>query len=220
MKQLLAGVVILFVVGIASFLYRNTMERPGAVVPRPACTAEARVCPDGTSVGRTGPSCAFAPCPFPNAEFADIGIAFLVPDGYLPGESAYGSDGVRAAFVKPSSGGWPPHTIIVRRYPRGEGETADAVMLAATRFTPSDERAEDFSRFTDVSVGGRTYREVTLERFEGLIHTAYYLVRDADILRFEVVEHDVTDWMTPTPARDFPEHQALHRLLESLETGP
>ncbi len=28
-----------------------------------ACTMEAKLCPDGSSVGRTGPSCEFAPCP-------------------------------------------------------------------------------------------------------------------------------------------------------------
>lgn len=28
-----------------------------------ACTMEAKVCSDGTSVGRTGPNCEFAPCP-------------------------------------------------------------------------------------------------------------------------------------------------------------
>jgi hypothetical protein len=28
-----------------------------------ACTMEAKVCPDGSSVGRTGPNCEFSPCP-------------------------------------------------------------------------------------------------------------------------------------------------------------
>ena len=28
-----------------------------------ACTLEAKICPDGTAVGRTGPNCEFAPCP-------------------------------------------------------------------------------------------------------------------------------------------------------------
>ena len=28
-----------------------------------ACTLEAKICPDGTSVGRVGPQCDFAPCP-------------------------------------------------------------------------------------------------------------------------------------------------------------
>ena len=28
-----------------------------------ACTLEAKICPDGSSVGRSGPNCEFAPCP-------------------------------------------------------------------------------------------------------------------------------------------------------------
>jgi len=28
-----------------------------------ACTMEAKICPDGSAVGRTGPNCEFAPCP-------------------------------------------------------------------------------------------------------------------------------------------------------------
>lgn len=28
-----------------------------------ACTADAKICPDGSSVGRVGPDCEFAPCP-------------------------------------------------------------------------------------------------------------------------------------------------------------
>ncbi|MDC0721391.1 hypothetical protein [Nannocystis bainbridge] len=35
-------------------------EDPGA--PK-ACTKEAKVCPDGSTVGRTGPDCEFAACP-------------------------------------------------------------------------------------------------------------------------------------------------------------
>ncbi len=36
-----------------------------------ACTAEAKICPDGTAVGRTGTNCEFAPCPAPNASKCD-----------------------------------------------------------------------------------------------------------------------------------------------------
>jgi hypothetical protein len=28
-----------------------------------ACTMDAKVCPDGSAVGRQGPNCEFAPCP-------------------------------------------------------------------------------------------------------------------------------------------------------------
>lgn len=34
--------------------------------PQPvACTMEAKICPDGSAVGRTGPKCEFAACPNP-----------------------------------------------------------------------------------------------------------------------------------------------------------
>ncbi len=49
--------VIFVLVIILAFLY---------VVFQPksqACTAEAKICPDGTAVGRTKPNCEFAPCP-------------------------------------------------------------------------------------------------------------------------------------------------------------
>ena len=38
---------------------------PSRPVPQEpvACTADAKLCPDGTGVGRTGPNCEFAPCP-------------------------------------------------------------------------------------------------------------------------------------------------------------
>lgn len=46
----------------------NAGTRPQPMpVPPPGdqimCTMEAKICPDGTGVGRTGPNCEFAPCP-------------------------------------------------------------------------------------------------------------------------------------------------------------
>jgi|GEM_PF-933999 len=39
-------------------------RNPGAVKPEPVfCTMDAKICPDGTGVGRVGPNCEFAPCP-------------------------------------------------------------------------------------------------------------------------------------------------------------
>ncbi len=36
-----------------------------AIVPK-ACTMEAKICPDGSAVGRSGPNCEFAACPVAN----------------------------------------------------------------------------------------------------------------------------------------------------------
>lgn len=58
-----------FCTGIAAHLETKcvaneckNVQRPGWNQPK-ACTEEAKVCPDGSAVGRTGPNCEFSPCP-------------------------------------------------------------------------------------------------------------------------------------------------------------
>ncbi len=134
MKQLIAGIVLIVVLGLAGFLYRNALEHPVTGTPpaTQACTLEAKVCPDGTSVGRTGPACAFAPCPLPNIENAALGIAFVLPAGYTADAGALGTDATLAAvFDKPSKGD-VPNSILVRRYPIPAGKTAEDIIIANT----------------------------------------------------------------------------------------
>ncbi len=38
-------------------------EKKKLLPPAQACTLEAKICPDGSAVGRTGPNCEFSPCP-------------------------------------------------------------------------------------------------------------------------------------------------------------
>ncbi len=58
---LVFGVVLFLVlIGTVSAAYLFiTKQNP----KQTACTLEAKICPDGSSVGRTGPNCSFAPCP-------------------------------------------------------------------------------------------------------------------------------------------------------------
>ena len=51
-----AGVV---VVGAVAFVWQKEQKDQQPI----ACTLEAKICPDGSAVGRTGPSCEFALCP-------------------------------------------------------------------------------------------------------------------------------------------------------------
>lgn len=212
MRQLLAGAALLLVVGIAGFLYRNTMERSytGDVI---ACTGEARVCPDGSSVARSGPTCAFPVCPPPNVTLATAGISFVAPEGY---ETAQPQGAELARYTKVSVGG-AAHTIVVTRYPRGS-DTGEEIMRAHAWSQPIGERAAEIDeRFVQTAVGSHQMYEVTVERFEGLVHTQYYLIRTTDVIRFEIVEHEVAEWMSSAPARTFPEHQILWHLLETLQ---
>lgn len=60
-----------FCTGIAGHLETKCVGNKCMTVPREgwnqpperACTEEAKICPDGSAVGRTGPNCEFAPCP-------------------------------------------------------------------------------------------------------------------------------------------------------------
>lgn len=60
---ILVGILIaLIIAGGAYYLGRSNISKPKA------CTLEAKICPDGSSVGRVGPNCEFAPCPSPSAD--------------------------------------------------------------------------------------------------------------------------------------------------------
>lgn len=59
MKELLLGIFVLIILGIGSVLYSTVIEED----QQRACTLEAKQCPDGSFVGRTGPNCEFAACP-------------------------------------------------------------------------------------------------------------------------------------------------------------
>lgn len=94
---LISAVAIASIVGyfaLASQLPLWPFETPLSFIastPQPnqrACTQEAKLCPDGTAVGRTGPNCEFAKCPgeidtstwrtYRNDEY---GFEFKYPDG-------------------------------------------------------------------------------------------------------------------------------------------
>jgi len=220
MKQLIAGVVLIIVVGLGGFLYRNILERNA--IPQPdgvACTMDAKVCPDGQSVGRTGPSCSFAPCPPPNAEIASLGIGFALPVGYVENPGAPGDDATLiAAYEKPAGDANPPHAIVVRSYAIPEGETAESVMLANTMLEPSGMQPEGMEEFGFATVAGRSFRTITVERFEAQVHTVYYLPRATDVLRFEILERDVVEWMEPLlNIMTLTEHAAFLKMLETLQ---
>jgi len=55
--------VIVALVGFAVSRKNISEENIGTPNEPVVCTMDAKICPDGSAVGRTGPSCEFAPCP-------------------------------------------------------------------------------------------------------------------------------------------------------------
>lgn len=68
----LVGIIIIVAVAIVAFggvfayQYFVMLKEKNQQQRLTVCMQEAKVCPDGSSVGRTGPNCEFAPCPSPN----------------------------------------------------------------------------------------------------------------------------------------------------------
>lgn len=57
-KSLIAIIVIAIIIVGGYLAFKNYFQNTNI-----ACTLEAKICPDGSSVGRTGPNCEFAECP-------------------------------------------------------------------------------------------------------------------------------------------------------------
>jgi len=55
--------VFLVFVAVSAVLLTGCISQDSSGNGQQACTEEAKLCPDGTAVGRTGPNCEFAPCP-------------------------------------------------------------------------------------------------------------------------------------------------------------
>ncbi|MEK6946090.1 MAG: IPT/TIG domain-containing protein [Nanoarchaeota archaeon] len=75
----------------------------GVIRDPTACTEEAKICPDGSAVGRTGPNCKFAPCPVDESIYLD----YIAPSSGPVGTEVtiYGSGfSVRNNAVKFGSG--------------------------------------------------------------------------------------------------------------------
>ena len=97
------GCGLILVVIIGGLLWQWLLNQPQALT---ACTMEAKLCPDGSYVGRTGPDCEFTPCPPPptheswqTATDPDAGISFQYPEK------------LSAEYI--SSVDWPPQVQVL-----------------------------------------------------------------------------------------------------------
>jgi hypothetical protein len=219
MKTLLYGIILLVVVGIGGFLYRNVIERQGTVSGgKTACTLDAKICPDGTTVSRSGPSCTFAACPAGNIELPDIGLAFALPVGYQAAQNQSQAASLLGTYVKAGVATSSTATITVNRFQIPTSATASDTILANTTYGASGNQPKSMTEFTPKFVGGQTFQSVVIERFEGHVHSAYYLARAHDVLRFDITETGVKNWTDSSLVVDnLPEHQALLKMLASAQ---
>ena len=67
MKKILM-ILFILIIGFAAYVYlfNKDLIKYFVVTRSVACTTDAKLCPDGSAVGRIGPKCEFAECPITN----------------------------------------------------------------------------------------------------------------------------------------------------------
>ncbi|MFZ2187127.1 MAG: Gmad2 immunoglobulin-like domain-containing protein [Candidatus Moraniibacteriota bacterium] len=69
------GIVCVGLIGMVGFaVFKRQSPEPVG------CTMEAKLCPDGSAVGRSGPECTFAPCPSVPIANENIRVTLPLPD--------------------------------------------------------------------------------------------------------------------------------------------
>lgn len=88
--EIAVGIILVVVIAVGIFVWKEskrtkTGNAPAVDNPTRFCTQEAKLCPDGSYVSRTGPNCEFAACPETNNDCAKEGESIgAVYPGVVP----------------------------------------------------------------------------------------------------------------------------------------
>lgn len=104
---------------IAFGIYLALSSSPAPASIPQTCTTEAKLCPDGTAVGRTGPNCTFAACP--DASSTTVPTSIPGPDsGTLKGRVTLSPTcPVERTPPDPKCAPKPYPTVVTIRNPQG-----------------------------------------------------------------------------------------------------
>jgi hypothetical protein len=212
-KSLIAGIVLIVVLGLGGFMYRNAVENSQRPV---ACPVNSLQCPDGTSVTHAVGTCEFPACPPPNVSLADIGIAFAIPEGFV----AVANPDVTSVTAYESVNASTSASIIIRRFAINASSTALAT-IQQTAIGGASGMPVPITAYSSTVLGGKNhFTVVAIERFEGVVDTAYYLARGTDVLRFDAIDREVMNWTDANlDVSRLPANVALRKLLTTLEGG-
>jgi hypothetical protein len=147
---------------------------------------------------------------------ADVSLAFAVPDGFVATESPDPS--MAAAYISADASSTETGDLItIQRFPVDASSTPLAT-IRETAISGTSGELVPITAFSSISIGRTTYTVVTIERFEGVVDTAYYFARSGDVIRFDAIDHGVTNWTSTTlDISTLPANKALRKLLSTLQ---
>lgn len=93
-KQISILLIVFIILGIIFFGIRGGITRINSaktptIPDGVACTMEAKMCPDGSYVGRVGPSCQFAACPVTGTPHTPVTTTYNTSIGQVAGSSLF-----------------------------------------------------------------------------------------------------------------------------------
>ena len=83
MKKIILGYAIIVIIVCFLVLAVNILQNKNS--GKIACTQEAKICPGGSAVGRSGPKCEFAPCPKLNNTLAEAEAREIAKNNCIKG---------------------------------------------------------------------------------------------------------------------------------------
>ncbi|HLP43786.1 MAG TPA: hypothetical protein VK145_00735 [Candidatus Nanoarchaeia archaeon] len=104
--KIIVAIIVLLLIGGSYMVWKKGHLFTSNSSEPVACTLDAKICPDGSAVGRTGPNCEFAMCPGENQDTdvwntktdAEHGVSFEYPNN------------ISTQFVLAVD--WPPRVIV------------------------------------------------------------------------------------------------------------
>tara|TARA_B100000508_G_scaffold60333_2_gene47496 strand:+ start:46392 stop:47018 length:627 start_codon:yes stop_codon:yes gene_type:complete len=207
MKELFLGVVLIILLGLGSFLYQNALRDRSTPEGPVACTLEARICPDGSAVGRTGPHCEFEAC-------STDPISFTAPNGFIDTLPLLSSivEGRLGFYSKEPN--VISNSISVHAF---KTETPEEVILEKVTLTPSDLHPESLEDFEVVAIGEREVYRIVNERFEATVEVTYGIFLEDFLVLVALRDIAVENWMEDFDIEDLEDLETVEEVVRSIK---
>jgi len=207
MKELFLGIIFIILLGLGSLVYQNAVNKPHIEEPV-ACTLEARMCPGGGTVGRTGPLCEFEACP-------SDAIEFDAPAGFIDSLPILSSmvEGRIGFYIKEPSTISNNITIFVHQ--TSEEESFEDLLIKKVQLTPSDLHPE-LEDFEILELDGREVYRIVNERFEATVEVTYGIPLDGFLVLVSLRDIAVQNWMGDFNIEDLEDLETVEAVVKSV----
>lgn len=208
MKELFIGIFLIILLGLGSFVYQNAINSPQVNTPT-ACTLDARICPNGSAVGRTGPACEFEACP-------SDALSFSAPDGFidsLPLLSSMAEGRVGFYTKEPST---ISNNITIFVHETSEERSFEDVLLEEVRLTPSDLNPKSLEDFELLELDGREVYRIINERFEATVEVTYAVPLDGFVVLVSLRDIMVESWMEDFTIESLEDLDTVEDVVKSV----